>query len=267
MNPTEGRTLVGHIAELRRYPVKSMRGESLVRAGVGPGGLDGDRRFAVIDTESGRVASAKSPRKWASLLDLRAELRGGVLLVTAPNGTEYRSDRDDLDTVLSRLLGRSVRLRGSPPAAVAIEIEWPDVPGLSGAGMESVEALPVGGYFDLAPVHVLTTATLRHFRELAPRCDFDPRRFRPNVLIETVPELTGFVESAWVGRALWVGDVRLDVTAGCSRCVMTTLAQPDLAADPEILRAAVAHNAAAVGAYATVPQLGEMGAGFPVWLE
>jgi uncharacterized protein len=266
MNPTEGRTLVGHLAELRRYPVKSMRGESLVRAIVGPGGLDGDRRFAVIDAETGHVASAKSPRKWAALLDLRAELRG-VLLVTAPNGTEYRSDRDDLDAVLSRLLGRLVALRGSPPASVAIEIEWPDVPGLSGAGTESVEALPAGGYFDLAPVHVLTTATLRHFRELAPGCDFDPRRFRPNVLIETVPELIGFAESAWVGRALWVGDVRLDVTAGCSRCVMTTLAQPGLAPDAQILRAAVAHNAAVVGAYATVPQLGEMGAGFPVWLE
>lgn len=267
MSPTEGRTLVGRVAEVRRYPVKSMQGEPLTRTRVGPGGLDGDRRFAVIDAETGHVASAKNPRKWAGLLDLRADLRGAVLLVTAPNGTEYRSDRDDLDAVLSQLLGRSVALRGSPPSSAAIEIEWPDVPGLPNASTRSVEGLPAGGFFDLAPVHVLTTATLNRFRDLAPERDLDPRRFRPNVVIETVPELAGFAEGAWPGRVLVVGDVRLEVTADCSRCVMTTLAQPGLAADPEILRAAVAHNGAAVGVYARAERDGAVAVGSPVWLE
>lgn len=267
MNRTEGRTLVGHVAEVRRYPVKSMQGELLATAPLGPDGIDGDRRFAVIDVETGRVASAKNPRKWAGLLDLRAELCDGVLRLAAPDGGEYWGDRDHLGAVLSRLLGRPVALRGSPPAPAAIEIEWPDVPGLPNAGTQSVEALPVGGYFDLAPVHVLTTATLRRFRELAPGRDFDPRRFRPNVVIETVPELAGFAEAAWVGRSLVVGDVRLEVTAGCSRCVMTTLAQPGLAADPQVLRAAVAHNAAAVGVYARAGRAGEVAVAAPVWLE
>ncbi len=267
MIPTEDRTLVGRVAALRCYPVKSMQGEALARVGIGPQGLDGDRRLAVIDAATGRVASAKNPRKWAGLLDLRAELRAGVLHLTAPDGSEYRGDRDDLDAVLSRLLGRPVALRGSSAAPDAIEVEWPDVPGLPGAGTESVESLSAGGYFDLAPIHVLTTATLCHFRELAPGCDFDPRRFRPNVVIETVPGLTGIVETEWVGRAVWVGDVRLEVTGACSRCVMTTLAQPGLAADAQILRAAVAHNAAVVGVYATTPHLGEVRVGLPAWLE
>lgn len=267
MNPTGGRTLVGRVAELRRYPVKSMQGEALPRVGIGPQGLDGDRGFAVIDVATGRVASAKNPRKWAGLLDLRADLRAGVLHLTAPDGGEYWGDRDDLGAVLSRLLGRPVALRGTSSAPGAIEVEWPDVPGLPGAGTRSVEPLPASGYFDLAPIHVLTTASLRQFRELAPDCDFDPRRFRPNLVIETVPGLTGFVESGWSGRAVWVGDVRLEVTAACSRCVMTTLAQPGLAADAHILRAAVAHNAAVVGVYTTVPHRGEVRVGLPVWLE
>src|SRR4051812_45067562 len=97
MNAMEGRTLVGHVAEIHRYPVKSMQGECLERVTLGPDGLDGDRRFAVIDTETGRVASAKKPRKWTGLLELRAELRDGMLVVAAADGTEYRSDRDDLD--------------------------------------------------------------------------------------------------------------------------------------------------------------------------
>ncbi|MBM3980886.1 MAG: MOSC domain-containing protein [Planctomycetes bacterium] len=267
MNPPGGRTLVGRVAELRRYPVKSMQGEALQRVGIGPQGLDADRQFAVIDAETRRVASAKNPRKWAGLLDLRAELRAGVLHLTAPDGGKYRDDRDDLNAVLSRLLGRPVALRGSSVASGTIEVEWPDVPGLPSAGAESVEPLPAGGYFDLAPVHVVTTATLRHLRELAPGCDFDPRRFRPNVVIETVPGLTDFAETGWVGRAVWVGDVPLEVTGACSRCVMTTLAQPGLAADAQILRAAVAHNAAVVGVYATAPNLGEVSIGQPLWLE
>lgn len=72
MTAKEGRTLVRHVAEIHRYPVKSMQGECLARVTCGPEGLAGDRRFAVIDTETGRVASAKLPRKWAGLLDLRA---------------------------------------------------------------------------------------------------------------------------------------------------------------------------------------------------
>src|SRR5689334_23539970 len=159
MMATERGTLVGHVAEVRRYPVKSMQGETLARAWVGPDGIEGDRRFAVIDAATGRVASAKNPRKWAGLLGLRAELRDGVLVVAAPDGTEYRTDRDDLGAELTRRLGRPVALRGSPTPSAAIEIVWPDVVGLPKAGTESVERLPASGYFDLGPVHFLTTAT------------------------------------------------------------------------------------------------------------
>jgi uncharacterized protein len=267
MNPIGGRTLVGHVAELRRYPVKSMQGESVTRAGVGVDGVEGDRRFAVIDVETGRVASAKNPRKWAGLLDHRAELRDGVLVVTAPDGTVFRSDRDDLGAELTRRFGRSVALHGSPLASAAIEIEWPDVPGLPNAGTRSLERLPAGGYFDLAPVHLLTTASLRRFRERVPECDFDTRRFRPNLVIETVPELTGFVEAAWVDRTLMIGEAALCVTSPCPRCVMTTLAQPDLTANPLVLRAAVMHGAGSVGMYANTDRQGEVAVGNCVWLE
>ena len=255
------------VAALWRYPVKSMQGERLDRATLGPGGLDGDRRFAVIDTETGRVASAKNPRKWAGLLDLSAELRDGVLVLTAPDGSEVRNDRDDLDAELSKRLGRPVTLRATPPGAAAIEIEWPDVAGLPNARSESVEGLPAGGFFDLAPLHLLTTATLRHFCELAPASDFDARRFRPNIVIETLPSWAGFVEAGWVGRTVVIGGASLRVTAPCSRCVMTTLAQPGLPADQQVLRTAVAHSAATVGVYAGSTHEGVVVEGQPVWVK
>ena len=150
MSTKQSRTQIGHIAEIHRYPVKSMQGERLEQVRLGPNGLDGDRRFAVIDTETGRVASAKKPRKWAGLLELRAELRDGVLVVTAPDGTEYRSDRDDLSATLSGLLGHAVTFRDTPLPSACIDIEWPDVPGHPNSDSESVETLPAGAFSDLA---------------------------------------------------------------------------------------------------------------------
>ena len=188
------------------------------------------------------------------------------MVIILPNGSELRNARDDLDAVLSRLLGRPVALRDTPPASAAIEIQGPDVPGLSHAGSASVEGLPAGGFFDLAPLHLLTTASLRRFRDLAPASDFDLRRFRPNIVIETTPSWAGFVEAGWVGRTVTVGGVPLHVTAPCSRCVMTTLAQPGLPADQQVLRAAVAHTGATVGVYASSSGAGSVGVGDPVWV-
>lgn len=261
------RTLVGHVTSLRRYPVKSMQGERLQTVSVGPGGFEGDRRFAVIDTETGRVASAKNPRKWAGLLELSAELLENDLLSITSDTSAFHSDRDDLGAALSALLNRPVTLRETPPASAAIEIHWPDVQGLANAGTESVYGLPPGGYFDLAPIHILTTATLKQLSELTPDVDFDPGRFRPNIVIETLPEFSGFVETGWLDRNLFIGDIRLEITAPCSRCVMTTLAQPGLSADLKVLRVAVRDNSATVGVYARTGHVGGLAVGSQVWLE
>jgi hypothetical protein len=256
-------TVVGHVAAIHRYPVKSMRGEGLDRAAVGPMGIDGDRRFAVIDAETGRVASAKNPKKWGALLGYRAVLRGGELVVIAPDGEELKGDPAG---ELSRRLGRRVTLAGVRATPGEIEIDWPDVAGLSALGTETVEPLPSGGYFDTAPLHLLTTATLARYRELVPGCDFDVRRFRPNLVIEPLPELGGFVEGGWVGRRVRIGDATLRITAPCTRCVMTTLPADGLPPDPCVLRAVVAHNSAAAGVLAEVVATGQLAVGTPVLL-
>ena len=104
------------VVGLWRHPVKSMQGECLERVTFGPDGLDGDRRFAVIDTETGRVASAKKPRKWASLLKLRAQLRDGVLTVTPPSWRFDIAIEEDLIEEVARVLGYD-RLPATPPLA------------------------------------------------------------------------------------------------------------------------------------------------------
>ena len=269
----------GSVVGLWRYPVKSMMGEELNSADVTQGGLVGDRRFAVVDAQTGKVAGAKNPRKWGKFFDFQATYveppqtgsKLPAVRLTMPDGTVVTNEHPDLEQILSSALGRAVALAearddGESSAATAEEY-WPDMEGLDHRDTVTEWELPPGTFFDLAVVHVLTTATIERLRTLYPEGRFEVRRFRPNIVVATRPDAQGFVENDWIGRTLAIGDeVRLNVTGPCPRCVMTTLAQGDLPKDAGILRAAAQHNQANVGVYADVVAGGTVRRGDPVRL-
>jgi hypothetical protein len=244
-----------------------MMGEELNATEVTDRGLVGDRRFAVVDASTGKVAGAKNPRKWGNFFDFHAAYveapRTGSELpavrLTLPDGTLVTSDQPDLTRVLSDALGREVGLaeaeagaHGESSGAQAEEY-WPDMPGLDHRDTVTEWELPMGTFFDLAVVHLLTTATIDRLRALYPEGRFEVRRFRPNIVVSTGADAQGFVENDWIDRTIRIGDeVRIRITGGCPRCVMTTLPQSDLPRDPGILRTAAQHNQANVGAYADV---------------
>ena len=104
-------TLLGTIAAINRYPVKSMMGEELNAALVTTGGLAGDRAYALVDGD-GRIGTAKIQRKWAPLFRSRArylaEPNGDGLTpaeMTLPDGARMMTDEPDIDERLSDLLG------------------------------------------------------------------------------------------------------------------------------------------------------------------
>jgi uncharacterized protein len=242
------------VATLWRYPVKSMQGEELNAAEVTASGLVGDRQFAVIDPATGKVAGAKNPRKWPGFFYFRAAYteppRAGAPLpavrITMPDGASATTDEAYLPKLLSGALGREVTLSTAMPAATAEEYVIAD---------DEVASfdLPTGTFFDAAVLHLVTTATLDRLRSLYPEGRFEPRRFRPNVIIATGPDASGFVENGWVGHEIAIGEhVRLRVTMATGRCVMTTLPQGDLPKDSGVLRTAAQHNNAQVGVYAEV---------------
>ena len=110
------------------------------------------------------------------------------------------------------------------PEAPTLEEYWPDLEGLDYRDTTTEESMPPGTFFDLAVVHILTTATIDHLRALYPQGRFEVRRFRPNIVVQPASEEKDFVENAWVGSTLAIGDqVRLSITGPCPRCVMTTL--------------------------------------------
>ena len=212
---------VGSVVSLWRYPVKSMMGEELNAAEVTDRGLVGDRAYALRDPSNGKIVSAKNPRKWAKLFDFRAAFlqppRAGAKIppvrITLPNGEVVRSEQADLDKVLTLALGREVTFATAAPDAPSLEEYWPDMEGVAYRETVTDEAMPAGTFFDLAVVHVLTTATIDRLRELYPQGRFEVRRFRPNIVVQPASAERGFVENAWIGQTLVIGDqVRLNVT-------------------------------------------------------
>jgi uncharacterized protein len=260
----------GSVVSVWRYPVKSMMGEELQASDVTERGLLGDRAYALVDVETGKVVSAKNPRKWGNLFDFKAALVEPPQLpesisaarITFPDGTTATTDHADADKSLSEKLGRPVRLASSVPDAPRIEGYWPDYEWLSSPDQVFEVNLPPGTFFDSAVVHIVTTATLDRLSSLSPQSRFDIARFRPNLVIQATEGSNGFVENDWVGRTLAIGsEVRLEITSPCPRCVMTTLPQGDLPKDPTVLRTIVQHNQGNVGVLATVARGGRVARG------
>ena len=266
--------VVGAVAALWRYPVKSMAGQRLQEVGVTERGLRGDRAYALVDREDQKVATAKNPRKWPRLFEYAAALPDDdgstvpPVLIMTPEGDEVSSADPSADESLRGSLGRDVEIRMVDGAGSASSEEyWPDLAGLDHRDTVTDFDLPAGTFFDSAGVHVLTTATLARMSQLHPAGEMDPRRFRPNVVVDS-GEHVGFVENDWVGRTLRLGDeVRLAVTEPCPRCVMVTLPQGDLPKDTGILRTAAQHNDVHVGVYAAVVSGGRLRTGDRVTIE
>lgn len=264
------------VVSLWRYPVKSMQGEELNASIIGERGLLGDRAYALVDAGDGKIASAKNPRKWPHLFAFRASYpeapRAGAdaapVRITLPDGTPIAGNQTNLAAMLKPILGREVALKAAAPDKPVLEEYWPDMEGLDHRDKVTDESMPAGTFFDLAPIHLLTTATLEKLRAFYPDGRFEVRRFRPNIVAAVDGQPRAFVEHDWVGRTLLIGsEVRLQIVKPCGRCVMTTLSQSDLPHDPGILRTAVQHNKGHVGVYATVLRGGTVRRGDGVRLE
>jgi uncharacterized protein YcbX len=275
--------MLGTVAVLRRYPVKSMLGEDLGEAEVSRSGLARDRRLAVVSRRTGKVASAKYPRLWRDLLTLSAEaLDDATARITLPGGEKISSTDPSVDEVLSALLDEPVTLSSTPPPGATLDRAVPEAVLREGIKaqvpatlIEIGAAAPPGTFVDFAPLHLLTIATLDRIAELSPYRRAHLERYRPNVVIRTGAD--GFTENDWVGRDLSVGDdLVLRVIARTPRCAIPTLAHGDLPRDTEALRVVARHNRVrplpdldpepCAGVYAEVLRPGRIRPGDPVRL-
>ena len=279
--------MLGTVAALRRYPVKSMLGEDVDASDVTFTGLAGDRQLAVVSRATGKIASAKFPRLWRDLLTVSAAAADdpaadGAVRITLPEGKIVWSSDAGVDTILSGLLDQPVTLTATPVPGAALDRAVPEAVLRDGVDAQvPAELMEIGGggppgtFVDFAPLHLLTTSTLDRIAELSPHGRADLERYRPNIVIRTAG--AGFTENDWLERILQVGDdLVLRVIARTPRCAVPTLAHGALPRDPDALRVLARHNRVepldsldpepCAGVYAEVLRPGRIRTGDPVRL-
>jgi hypothetical protein len=276
-----------HVAELWRYPVKSMIGERVATVELDDTGVVDDRTWAARDGVRGGIRGAK---KIAGLMRLAARREDdGTVVVTLPDGAEVRTDDPDRDARISAALDHPVTLEALRPAADLDHYRrgGPDsddvmeelrgifgregdepLPDLSVFPPEIVEfESPPGTYHDAFPLLILTTSALRSVADALPDSAVDVRRFRPSVVLDT-GDAPGHPEFDWVGRRLHLGDAEVSITTRCPRCVMVTREIDDaVPADRAVLRHIVRDLGQDLGVYATVTRPGRVAVGDTATLD
>lgn len=215
--------VVGIASDLWRYPVKSFAGERLRKVFVGPLGLMGDRRGAAID-ERGRVLSA---RRVSGLLGFRARYTDEAatsLEITAPTGESFAPDDPGISDLLWPLLDGPGQIAHAPAAV-----------------------------HDVAPVHLISTASLAALGRLVGDDEIDRRRFRANLIVESATA-EPFRESTWVGTSLRVGEAGpvLQVISPTERCAVTSFDPDTLERAPHIHATIANRRENFFGVYAVV---------------
>ena len=243
MNP------IGRVVEIWRYPVSSVGGERVRAADVSPAGVAGDRQYGLIDHASGMPAAPEKDQRWRKALYLQAScVNGQVPTIAFPDGPSCSLTEPSLNARLSDYFGFAT--------SVAIYER-----------NESHAAFPLTRHRQHHfPLHLLTTASLKHLAALRHVEAVDSRRFRPTVLIE-VREGGGFMESEWIGRRLRLGAVDLTAQDDARRCGMTVISQPGLGDDPEILRNILRHNKRNLGIYCSIDSIGPIQLGDELLIE
>ena len=197
---------MAHVVSIRRYPVKSMGGESLETVEIDARGLVGDREYAVRDLES-RLAAGKNGKRHVrrdGIFEFRARTEDAGVVVTGPGARHGRVGEPELDAWLSDALVADV--------AVAPETDVK--------------------HFDDRAVSLIGTATLDWCaRELG--VDADARRLRPNFVVETTEP---FEEEAWKGEVR-IGSAVFSTAGRVERCRTIDLAQDGVDTETRWLKA------------------------------
>lgn len=246
------------ITTIWRYPVKSMLGEQIREVGLAPGGVAYDRVFALIDSMTGKVATAKHPRLWKDLLKFSATVADSRVVITSPSGWSVDADDPMVDELLSSALERPVHVSSERPHGATVERPAPEdvleqgvEAEVSAATLEIGQGTPGSTFVDYAPVHLITTATLNEIGT-------EYIRYRPNLVLETPPGTSPYVENDWIGRELHfgAGAVVLRMVLPTPRCSVPVLEHGPLPRAPHAVRTLLTANRVDVPGFGVLPCAG-----------
>ncbi len=219
-----------HVTQLWRHPVKSFQGEQFTPAIVDNDGIRGDRAWGVCDSVTGRILTG---RREPRLLLASARLGRDEPCRAPPHRRRLPRARNDADSALSRWLGAPVVLAAAARQPAAAAEYFADATDDTSAAIEWT--MPPGRFVDAMPLLIVTTASLAAGKALHPDGDWDPRRFRADVLIEADDQR--WLEDTWCVHTVRIGEVELDARQPCVRCTMVTQPQPGVGSTKRRIRA------------------------------
>ena len=231
-------TPLGQIAQLWRYPVKSMQGERCERFGVGAYGIDGDRRFAFESAEApvGKPL-LRSMERSAMLRSQASHTAGGRVVVRVPSGARLGPEAADL------------------PPQLGLEADMSD-------GLRMLDC--DRPFTDVRPIALHSLAT--EHRLAAQLGGFDARRLRSNIVL-ALSRAEPFAEDEFAGRVIQLGaEVQLQMLERIPRCRMVSLHPETAVEDRTSLRWLAQQRDGRAGIYARTLIPGSIASGDPVYL-
>jgi uncharacterized protein YcbX len=231
-------TVVGHVAGLFRYPVKSMHAEKLEAVDISWQGLAGDRRWAFIGD-----SHAYNGFPWLTIRE-RPEMA-----LYRPRFAE--PDRPEASLTLVRT-----------PAGEELDVAEPALAEELGPGVRVIKQNR--GVFDTMPLSLLSMQTVSALGRLV-GAELTAVRFRPNIVIDAGGG--DFPEDSWVGRIVRIGRLRMRIDQRDQRCVLVTIDPETIERNPEVLRAITLHRDARLGVYGSAVEPGRITVGDAVELE
>ncbi|MBN4047576.1 MOSC N-terminal beta barrel domain-containing protein [Acidimicrobiaceae bacterium AH-315-P05] len=234
------------ILDIWRYPVKSVGGERLESADLGPAGIAGDRQWGIVDTQTGHMLTA---RRQPELLFASAKLVGDAVEIMLPNGTVAHTDQE-LSTWSGHAVSLIHRADTSEPQSYEIAEDFEDEQGSHWVNWKGQS----WSFHDSAKaaVSVLSTGSIGIW---------DYRRFRANIIIDRP------TETDLVGCQLTAGGANLEALKGIARCVMVTRPLPAAKSgraagrDLDILREINRHRNTILGVGCAVTMPGQVNVG------
>lgn len=280
----------GTIKEIWRYPVKGMAGEQLEQCAIAASGVEGDRIWALRDIARQEIQSCKfRPELLTCMARNRCERSDHHVDIFFPDGTSLGSDDAAIHQRLSDLVGHGSTLEPLQPNAnwnffrrhKPDEHTWlaelkdtfarepgEPYPDFSQLPQQAKDFVTVpGSFFLVSPFHIVTTATLKHLKNLLPQADWDIRRFRPNIVIDTVDSDKGLIEQGWIGKRLTIADSLIECTATAPRCGAVTRRQSGLSVDNSMLRTIVKTADQNLGIYGNIRLQGTLSVGDSVYVS
>jgi uncharacterized protein YcbX len=234
---TDG-VLVGRLAAVLRYPVKSMAAEPVEDVDVSWHGLSGDRRWAFV-----RPHLSRNGFPWLTLRQ-RNDLNS-----YHPSWLE--PERPDASAVIVRT-----------PSGARFDVTEPALAAELGDGVRVMKLNR--GTFDTMPLSLITTRTVENLGALL-GTELNVLRFRPNLVVEAFG--AAFPEDEWVGRTLTIGTTWMRIDARDKRCVVVNIDPVSGRRDPAVLTAITAHRETRLGVYGSTMRPGRVAVGDSVVLQ